>query len=236
MPAAVGVPGDLSGQSKTASQAAATTESIGGDEGGSEGDGRLNQEASSNRRGGRLQQRSPSSTSWKQRATVYRPLLAPAAKASALFVLCLIALILLLHALLPPVDDADKDALKIPRSFEDLKRLNQILQIYKQRNFGRVLGSFIALYLLYVMWCEFSALMSLTGKPLAFKHTASLAQCTSASSYAFSVDSLSWKTILMMHSDQSCRPAQCTAPFTLSLLYVSALQLERPCAILSRPS
>lgn len=52
----------------------------------------------------------------------YRLLVHSAGQALALFVFCLIALILLLRVLLPPIDPHDKDAVKIPRSFDDLKR------------------------------------------------------------------------------------------------------------------
>ena len=91
------------------------------------------------------------SNSWQAALAKYRPLLIPAAKALALFVFCFVALILLLDNLLPSIDPADRPAVKIPRNFEELKALNQVLQIYNERHFLRVLGSFIALYLLCVI-------------------------------------------------------------------------------------
>lgn len=107
----------------------------------------------------------------------YRILLEAAGKVIALFLLVVLGLALLLVTLLPPIDPEHAPDVKIPRSFDDLKRwvhiihlsaldcppaylfrpldclpssLNVVLQIYKQRNFGRVLGSFIAVYLLLV--------------------------------------------------------------------------------------
>lgn len=77
-----------------------------------------------------------------------RPILASALKALALFLLCLLGLYITLHALLPPLDDEHRDKVKMPRSFADLKELNEVLQVYKDRNYARVLGCYVTVYLL----------------------------------------------------------------------------------------
>lgn len=77
-----------------------------------------------------------------------RPILASALKALALFLLCLLGLYITLHALLPPLDDEHRGKVKLPRSFADLKELNEILQVYKDRNYARVLGCYVTVYLL----------------------------------------------------------------------------------------
>jgi hypothetical protein len=59
---------------------------------------------------------------WSQWASKYRVVLNSAAKAGALFLFCLIFLVLLLKALLPPIDPMDRPAIKIPRNFDDLKQ------------------------------------------------------------------------------------------------------------------
>ena len=77
-----------------------------------------------------------------------RPLLYTGIKAALLFVLCSLSLYLAVKAMLPPIEPEHKDAIKVPKSFEDLKRLNEVLQLYKDRNYFRVLGSFCLVYLL----------------------------------------------------------------------------------------
>jgi hypothetical protein len=104
------------------------------------------------------------------RLTAERPLLLSCIKALLLFLVCLGALVILLRTLLPPIDPEDAPSVKIPKSFDDLKNLNRVLQvrpngsflccledltaekwghtqIYKERNFYRVLGSFVVVYL-----------------------------------------------------------------------------------------
>lgn len=84
---------------------------------------------------------------WAEWAVEHRIVLESAGKAVALFAFCFLALILLLKVLLPPIDPKDSPDVKVPRSFDDLKRLNEVLQIYKDRNYARVMGSFVAVYL-----------------------------------------------------------------------------------------
>ncbi|KAM0790925.1 hypothetical protein ACM66B_004232 [Microbotryomycetes sp. NB124-2] len=76
-----------------------------------------------------------------------RPMLAAGIKAGALFVASLLVLWILLRSLLPPIDDEHKTAVKLPKSFDDLKALNEVLQIYKERHYYRVLGSFVTVYM-----------------------------------------------------------------------------------------
>lgn len=35
----------------------------------------------------------------------------------------------MINTLLPPIDRRDRDKIKLPRSFEDLKALNEVLQV-----------------------------------------------------------------------------------------------------------
>ncbi|GAA99337.1 uncharacterized protein L969DRAFT_93798 [Mixia osmundae IAM 14324] len=76
-----------------------------------------------------------------------RPLIWAAIKAALIFGLALGGLVALLRASLPPLDPEDAPRVKIPKSFDDLKDLNEVLQIYKVRNHTRVLISFIFVYL-----------------------------------------------------------------------------------------
>ncbi|EGG11056.1 uncharacterized protein MELLADRAFT_29346, partial [Melampsora larici-populina 98AG31] len=48
---------------------------------------------------------------------------------------------------LPPVAEEHRSMLTLPTSFDALKKLNQLLQIYKTKNYYRLLSSFILIYL-----------------------------------------------------------------------------------------
>ncbi|KAH8919665.1 hypothetical protein BT69DRAFT_1223793 [Atractiella rhizophila] len=77
-----------------------------------------------------------------------RPLLTALLKAAFLFIFSCAFLIVLIKTLLPPIDDPeDKAKVKIPKSFDDLKALNEVLQVYKDKNYARVLGTYICVYL-----------------------------------------------------------------------------------------
>lgn len=76
-----------------------------------------------------------------------KPLLAALINMVIIFSVSLIFMIISLKLLLPPIDEADKQYVKIPKSFDDLKDLNKVLQIYKERNGFRVVGSFTIVYL-----------------------------------------------------------------------------------------
>ena len=82
-----------------------------------------------------------------KRFKINRLLLRAALRAGLLCLCSLLLLVIVLRALLPPIEPEHKHALKIPKSFEDLKQLNSVLQIYKDRHFFRVLISFISVYL-----------------------------------------------------------------------------------------
>jgi hypothetical protein len=60
-----------------------------------------------------------------------RPVLYAGLQAGALLLISLLALYLLLKGLLPPIDDEHKDKVKLPKSFDDLKALNEVLQVSK---------------------------------------------------------------------------------------------------------
>ncbi|CAH7674888.1 expressed protein [Phakopsora pachyrhizi] len=51
------------------------------------------------------------------------------------------------YGFLPPVAEDDLSTLKIPTSFNDLKKLNILLQVYKTENYYRVLTSYVLIYL-----------------------------------------------------------------------------------------
>ncbi|GAA5905757.1 TVP38/TMEM64 family protein [Sporobolomyces salmoneus] len=76
-----------------------------------------------------------------------RPVLYAGLQAGALLLISLLALYLLLKGLLPPIDDEHRDKVKLPKSFDDLKALNEVLQVYKDRNYWRVLGCYCTVYL-----------------------------------------------------------------------------------------
>ncbi|GAA6009489.1 hypothetical protein JCM11491_003576 [Sporobolomyces phaffii] len=76
-----------------------------------------------------------------------RPVLYAGLQAGALLVISVLALYLLLKGLLPPIDEEHRDKVKLPKSFEDLKALNEVLQVYKDRNYWRVLGCYCTVYL-----------------------------------------------------------------------------------------
>ena len=59
---------------------------------------------------------------WSEWAIQYRTFLESAGKAIALFLFSLAVLALLLHTLLPPIDPKDRDAVKIPKNFDELQR------------------------------------------------------------------------------------------------------------------
>ncbi|PWN39339.1 hypothetical protein IE81DRAFT_326659 [Ceraceosorus guamensis] len=64
-----------------------------------------------------------------------------------LFVVCAGILAATLYFVLPEIDDNDRQYLRIPRSFEQLKDLNSVLQRYKDRNFARVMICWVVLYM-----------------------------------------------------------------------------------------
>lgn len=86
-------------------------------------------------------------------------------KAALLFGFSVLALYVLLRSLLPPIDEQDREFVKIPKSFDDLKALNGVLQVrslraeggpelttgdvqvYKDRHYWRVLGCYTTVYL-----------------------------------------------------------------------------------------
>lgn len=77
-----------------------------------------------------------------------RPVVWAGIQAGALFVGSILGLWLLMHALLPPIDDEHREKLKLPKSFDELQALNEVLQVYKERHWWRVIGCFSTVYLL----------------------------------------------------------------------------------------
>lgn len=76
-----------------------------------------------------------------------RPLLGFCLRLVGLIIGCGLIVAGLVWVLLPPVDEKDLHILRIPTSFEALKKLNALLQIYKTENYYRVLTSFVLIYL-----------------------------------------------------------------------------------------
>ncbi|SPO48399.1 uncharacterized protein PSANT_06088 [Moesziomyces antarcticus] len=64
-----------------------------------------------------------------------------------LFVVCLVGLGGTLWLALPVIAPEDKASFKIPRSFDDLKALNAVLQHYKTDHFARVLLCWVVVYM-----------------------------------------------------------------------------------------
>ncbi|KAI5476715.1 SNARE associated Golgi protein [Pseudohyphozyma bogoriensis] len=80
--------------------------------------------------------------------TTRRPVLWAGCKGAMLLACSLAFLWLVLHTLLPPLDEGDEQYVKIPKSFDQLKELNGVLQVYKERHYWRVLGCYMTVYLL----------------------------------------------------------------------------------------
>ncbi|KAK4702913.1 phosphatidylinositol transfer protein SFH5, partial [Phenoliferia sp. Uapishka_3] len=57
------------------------------------------------------------------------PIVTAGIKAGLLFVVAVGSLWLLLHTMLPDLDEGDKEHVKLPKSFEELKALNEVLQV-----------------------------------------------------------------------------------------------------------
>lgn len=64
-----------------------------------------------------------------------------------LFVACLILLGGTLYLALPTISPEDKPSFKIPKSFDDLKSLNSVLQHYKSSHFTQVLLCWVVVYM-----------------------------------------------------------------------------------------
>lgn len=74
-------------------------------------------------------------------------MLAASLKALALFLFALLGTFVFLKITLPPMNEDDRARLKIPKSFDDLKLLNSVLQGLKERNYFRTMASFSVVYL-----------------------------------------------------------------------------------------
>ncbi|KAK0544528.1 hypothetical protein OC846_006042 [Tilletia horrida] len=64
-----------------------------------------------------------------------------------LFVICTVLLVGTLWLALPKIDEKDRPFIKIPKSLEDLKALNEVLQHYRKKNNARVLLCWIVVYM-----------------------------------------------------------------------------------------
>ncbi|GAA5986489.1 hypothetical protein JCM11641_005216 [Rhodosporidiobolus odoratus] len=76
-----------------------------------------------------------------------RPVLYAGLQAGALLLVCVVGMWLLLKGLLPPIDEEHRGKVKLPKSFEELKGLNEVLQVYRERNYWRVMGCYVVVYL-----------------------------------------------------------------------------------------
>lgn len=102
-----------------------------------------------------------------------RPVLYAGLQAGAILVASVVGLYVTLKIALPPIDPQDRDKVHLPKSFDDLKELNEVLQVrarglfllgcgclacvltfhrpgqvYSDRNYYRVMGCWVAVYLL----------------------------------------------------------------------------------------
>ncbi|GEM12722.1 SNARE associated Golgi protein, partial [Rhodotorula toruloides] len=76
-----------------------------------------------------------------------RPMLYASLQAAAILLVSALGMYLVLKVTLPPIDEQDREKVKLPKSFEDLKELNEVLQVYRDRNYYRVMGCFVIVYL-----------------------------------------------------------------------------------------
>ncbi|GAA5965862.1 hypothetical protein JCM8115_003030 [Rhodotorula mucilaginosa] len=76
-----------------------------------------------------------------------RPVLYAGLQAGAILLASVVGLYVTLKIALPPIDPQDRDKVHLPKSFDDLKELNEVLQVYSDRNYYRVMGCWVAVYL-----------------------------------------------------------------------------------------
>ncbi|BGP34328.1 hypothetical protein JCM10296v2_006143 [Rhodotorula toruloides] len=76
-----------------------------------------------------------------------RPLLYASLQAAVILIVSALGMYLVLKVTLPPIDEGDREKVKLPKSFDDLKELNEVLQVYRDRNYYRVMGCFVIVYL-----------------------------------------------------------------------------------------
>lgn len=74
-------------------------------------------------------------------------LMRAAVQLAILFIVCSALLFGTLYFALPKIDDSDRQDVKIPRSFEQLKALNAVLQRYKDEYFFRVMLCWVVIYM-----------------------------------------------------------------------------------------
>lgn len=63
-----------------------------------------------------------------------RPMLYASIQAAAILVVSALGMYLVLKVTLPPIDEQDRDKVKLPKSFDDLKELNEVLQVRVNRS------------------------------------------------------------------------------------------------------
>ncbi|CAO1629673.1 unnamed protein product [Sympodiomycopsis kandeliae] len=91
---------------------------------------------------------SPASILSKEAAQERRRVIVRAfAQLAILFVVCTLIIAGTLYIALPDIDEEDKAAFRIPKNFDQLKALNNVLQRYKDENFGRVMLCWIVVYM-----------------------------------------------------------------------------------------
>ncbi|GAA5863299.1 hypothetical protein JCM8547_002891 [Rhodosporidiobolus lusitaniae] len=76
-----------------------------------------------------------------------RPVLYAGLQAGGLLLVSVLGLWVVLRTLLPAIEEEHKADVKVPKSFEELKRLNEVLQVYRARNNWRVMGCYVTVYL-----------------------------------------------------------------------------------------
>lgn len=84
---------------------------------------------------------------WQTSAERRRIVIRALAQLAILFVCCLVLLGGTLYLALPDIDEADRPAFRIPKNFDQLKGLNNVLQRYKDENFARVMLCWVVVYM-----------------------------------------------------------------------------------------
>lgn len=88
---------------------------------------------------------SPSNAAAKERRRV---IIRAFAQLFILFVVCTLVMGGTLYFALPDIDEEDKPSFRIPKNFDQLKALNNVLQRYKDENFARVMLCWVMVYML----------------------------------------------------------------------------------------
>ncbi|CAO1618922.1 unnamed protein product [Parajaminaea phylloscopi] len=88
-----------------------------------------------------------SSPAWQTPLDRRRIVIRAFSQLAIFFVVCALILGGTLYLALPEIDEADRPAFRIPKNFDQLKGLNEVLQRYKEENFARVMLCWVVVYM-----------------------------------------------------------------------------------------